>query len=263
MSVVIHGHGPAPAQGSVPLVLLHGFPLDRRMWDGVIEHLDGVPIYAVDLPGFGAAADAAEPTGATLESFADALAQALHERGVQQAVIAGLSMGGYVLLAFIERHPQLLAGVGLLDTKASADTVEARAARLAVARNALDEAGSGAVAAMIESLVGPATVSTRPAVVEQLRSWLADAPPPGIAAAQRAMAVRPDRLEVLRALDVPALVLRGEQDSLSGPEEHEAMAALLNTEVVTVPDVGHMSAVEDAASVAEALADLHRRASAQ
>lgn len=259
MTAVVHQHGPTGPNSAVPLVLLHGFPLDARMWDDVIVELPAVPVLAVDLPGFGAAVDSAEPEGATLESFADAVAFALAQEQVRGAVIAGLSMGGYVAMALAERHPELFAGIALLDTKASADGVEARAARLAVARSALEEAGAGAVAPMVETLLGPSSTTGRPEVLEQVRTWLSQAPPAGIAAAQRAMASRPDRLDAL-ALDVPALVLRGAEDGLATVQDHEQMAAALKVEVTTVPAVGHLSAVEDPASVAAALADLHQRA---
>lgn len=259
MTAVVHHHGLPIEPGAVPLVLLHGFPFDARMWDEVIAELDQVPVLAVDLPGFGAAAQWAQAEGATLESFADAAAEAVRGAGASQAVVAGLSMGGYVLMAMAQRHRDLVAGVALLDTKAEADTAEAAAARLDVARQAVGGEGADAVAGMVDAVLGPTTTQQRPEVVQQVQAWLAEASPQAIAAGQRAMAMRPERLHVLASLGVPALVLYGAQDAMTGAKEHEAMAEALGTEAVMVDGVGHLSAVEAPEQVAGALADLYRR----
>ncbi len=263
MSDFVHRYGTWPASTDAPLVLLHGFPLDSRMWTTVIGELPELPVIAVDLPGFGKASDAETPGG--LEGFADALAQALADEGVQRAVVAGLSMGGYVAMALAQSHPQMLAGIGLLDTKASADAPEARANRLDVAQRALGDEGAAVVAPMIEALVGPTTAAHRPEVVAQLREWLAQAPPAGIARAQRAMAARVDRHAVLERLgsrQLPALVLRGSEDALATGDDHQKMAQALGTDVVSIEGAGHMSALEDPVPVAAALGELYRRAEA-
>ena len=260
MSAVVHRYGPPPGANRPPLVLLHAFPFDARMWDPVRDALPRVPVLVVDLPGFGAARAWAEPEGATLESFADAVAEALGHAGVHTAVVVGVSMGGYVAMALAERYPGLFAGIGLLDTKAAADPPEARANRLAVARRALEE-GAVAVSGMADDVVGPTTTQHRPQVVQQVRQWLAQAPPEGIAAAQRALALRPDRLTVLQDLQVPALVLYGVEDAITGEEDHGAMGAALRTEPVRVPEAGHLAAVEQPEQVAAALAELVQRAS--
>lgn len=258
MTAVVHHHGPPIDSGAVPLVLLHAFPFDARMWDEVIARLDQVPVLAVDLPGFGDAAHSAEPEGATLESFADAVAEAVRGAGVSQAVMGGVSMGGYVLMALAERHRAMLAGVALLDTKAEEDTADAAAGRLAMARRVLEE-GAGAAAGMVDAVLGPTTRQQRPEVVQRVQAWLTGAAPQAIAAGQRAMAMRPDRLHVLESLSVTALVLYGSQDAITGAKEHEAMAAALGTEAVVVDGAGHLSAVEAPDQVAAALTDLYRR----
>ena len=263
MAVVVHRHHPAGVADVVPLVLLPAFPFDSRMWQEVVAALPGVPTLTVDLPGFGAAHEWAEPEGTTLGSYADALADALDGAEVRKAVVAGVSMGGYVLLALAERYPGLLAGVGLLDTKASADTSEATANRLAIARRALGEEGAGAVIGMLSNMLSPTTARQRPEVVQRVREWLEQAPPAAIAAAQRAMAQRPDRLAVLDGLDVPALVLYGADDAITGQDDHEAMGSTLGTEPVRVPEAGHLAAVEQPRQVASALTRLHEAALAR
>lgn len=233
-----------------PLVLLHAFPVDHRMWDGVISRLDGVPVLRIDAPGFGAS-PVANADG--LEVYADLVAQVLSEQEVTRAAVAGLSMGGYTALALADHHGPLVAGLGLLDTKASADPAAGRQARLDMAAASPSE-GAGVLTAMPDQLLSEYTLSSRPQVVEQLREWIAEADGQAIAWAQRSMATRPDRLSVLSEFaDRPALVLRGSDDPTASHAEHEAMAQVLRTDVVTVPEAGHFSALEDPEAVAAAL----------
>jgi pimeloyl-ACP methyl ester carboxylesterase len=263
-------HGP---DEPLPLVLLHAFPLHRSMWDDVVAELADLPLITLDAPGFGGSPDAealGEALGEssspgqlqepTLDLYADAVAVALHDGGVDRAVVAGLSMGGYATLALAERHPDLLAGVGLLDTRAAADPPAARKDRLRVAEEAAGTKGTDAVAPMVQKVLGPTSHAERPDVVARVRGWLGEAPPSGISWAQRAMAARPDRLAALEALDVPALVLRGSEDAQSSQEDAESMAsALRDVEVVVVPRAGHLSAVEQPREVATALRALRER----
>lgn len=256
-----------PGDG-VPLVLLHAFPLDALMWEDVVMRLPDVPVLTMDAPGFGdsppyevvAAAVGCGPEP-SIDTYADAVVTSLAREGVSRAVVCGLSMGGYAALAIAERHPWLVAGIGLLDTKATADDDGARAGRLAVAAAAEGEAGADAVAPMVEVLLGATTKAERPDLVLEMQGLLAAAPPAGIAWAQRAMAARPDRLAVLAGLDVPGLVVRGSEDVPSPQAAAEAMAgALVDCELLVVPGVGHLSALEDPDAVAEALRRLWHRA---
>lgn len=246
-------YGPEPDDGGPPLVLLHGFPLDSRMWAPVISAAPQLPVITIDAPGFGASAQ----IDGGLEEYADAVAATLDHAGIIRAVVAGLSMGGYTVLALAERHPGLLAGVGLLDTKASPDPEEKQAGRLQMAEEALGAGGAQVVAPMLDSLLAP---HAREEVQTEVSEWLSHAPPSGIAWAQRAMAARPDRLAALTTLEVPGLVLRGTQDALASQAEHQEMATALGTEVLQVDGAGHLSAVESPREVAAALADLYTRA---
>ena len=261
--LALHRHGP---DEQPPLVLLHGFPLDATMWADVVALLPDLPVITVDAPGFGgspspdAVAEAlGRPSDPALETYADAVAASLREAGADRAVVAGLSMGGYAVLALAERHRGLLMGVGLLDTKAAADDAAARANRVAVA-DAAAQQGSAAVAPMLTQVLGGTTQAERPAVVDRMRIALAAAPPIGISWAQRAMAARPDRLAALEDLEVPVLVLRGAEDEMSPQAAANAMAQVLSdVEVVVVPHAGHMSAMEAPEAVADALRRLYER----
>lgn len=263
--LALYRSGPAEP---VPVLLLHGFPLDALMWEPLIQLLPDVPVLAVDAPGFGdspsfeevAAAVGAGPEP-SLETYADAVVATARAAGVGRAVVCGLSMGGYVALAIAERHPGFVAGIGLLDTKAVADDDAARANRFRVADAAAGESGAAAVAPMVNALLGATSREERLALVVEIEGMLAAAPVPGIVWGQRAMAVRPDRLAVLAGLSVPGLALRGAEDVLSTQENVEDMArALADSEVVVVPAAGHMSAMENPEPVAEALRRLRARA---
>jgi pimeloyl-ACP methyl ester carboxylesterase len=251
-------HELRPGTG-LPLVLLHAFPLDARMWTDVAALLPGTaPVLAVDLPGLGAAGGAPLPDP-SLDAAADAVAAALAAAGHGRAVVAGLSMGGYVALALAERHPDLLAGIGLLDTKATADADDARANRLRVA-GVVESAGTvDEVLPMATALLGSAS-RERPELVARLEALIGAQPPAGVAWSQRAMAARPDRTAVLAGYRGPALVLVGEEDGPTPPAQARAMADVLGVQPVVVAAAGHLTAVEAPAVVADALADLVRRA---
>ncbi|SDB80824.1 Pimeloyl-ACP methyl ester carboxylesterase [Raineyella antarctica] len=257
-----HRHGTVPAEGSlaeVPLVLLHAFPFDATMWHDVVAELDDIPVLTVDAPGFGDSAPLqGEPS---LVPYADAIVADLAELGVHRAVVAGLSMGGYTLLEIASRRPEVLAGLALLDTKATADDDDARAARLAAADEAEGEGGNEVVSGLLLKALSPITLANRPQVVDQVREDLGRAPAAGIAWAQRAMAARPDHLEALGLISAPAIVLRGEHDTMGTAADARQMASrLADVEMIEIPEAGHFSHVETPAAVAQAVHALYLRA---
>lgn len=251
-------HGTLPPQGQVeeiPLVLLHAFPYDASMWLDVVQELDDLPVLTVDAPGFGSPAVDEE----SLEAYADAVVADLASLGVARAVVAGLSMGGYTALAIAERRPELLAGLGLLDTKAGADDADARQTRLDAAAGA--DRGEDVVGESYQKHLSPHTLESRPEVVETVRELLAKAPTAGIAWAQRAMAARPDRLQALGMISAPSLVVRGSDDALSPAEANQAMVEVLaDAHFVEIENAGHLTNFEAPAELAGALHRLYVRA---
>ncbi|MFG2695557.1 alpha/beta fold hydrolase [Kitasatospora sp. NPDC048407] len=230
-----------------PLVLLHAFPLSARMWEGQLERVPGPAgddawVVAPDQRGFGTAPLGEEPP--SLDTAADDLVHLLDELGIDQAVLGGLSMGGYVAMAFARRHPERLAGLILADTKATPDTDAARANRERIATTVLER---GSVDLLneentAENLLAP---GTDPELTDAVRQMIAEADPAAIAWAQRAMAARPDSLEVLAALEVPAAVIVGELDTVTPLAEARMMAdALHDAELTVIPAVGHLSSLE-------------------
>jgi pimeloyl-ACP methyl ester carboxylesterase len=170
-------------------------------------------------------------------------------------VFCGISLGGYVAMEIVRQDPERVAGVALVDTKATADDDEARANRHRVAEQVLDSGSTEALArAMLPNLLGATTRNARPEVVERVRGWILEADPAGVALAQRAMAARPDSLADLAALAAPGLVLWGSEDALSSREQQDLMVdAMRDARFVEVPACGHLSAVEDPGAVTTAL----------
>lgn len=249
-TVIVNSSG--PASSGPPLVLLAPFPFDGRVWAEVAGLL-GADAWTVDPPGFGGDPDA-DPS---LDAYAQAVLDALDARGVGRFVVAGNSMGGYAAMALADLAPDRIAGLGLFGTKSTADTDEGRAGRLAM--SSAVESGTPvpeALGAMRGKLLGASTVSTRPEVDAQVDAWIAQATPVGIAWAQRAMAARPDRTEVLAGLAVPAVVVRGSEDALMDAASQQVMADALGVEVDELAGCGHLIPLEAPAAAAEALARL-------
>jgi 3-oxoadipate enol-lactonase len=239
-----------------PVVLLHAFPLDGRMWAPQVEALAGsYQLIVPDLRGFGAARDQAVGE-ASMDLLADDLARLLDARGLDRAVVCGLSLGGYVAFAFARRHGQRLSGLVLLDTRAGADGEQARTARLEMAERVLAE-GNGFVAeAMVPRLLGETSRRERPELVERVTGMILDQDPRGIAGAQRGMAARPDAHDLLGSIAVPTLVVTGEEDQVTGPEEGRALAAAIpGARFLLVERAGHLVNLEQPEPVDEALLD--------
>ncbi|MBB5790676.1 alpha/beta fold hydrolase [Jiangella mangrovi] len=230
---------------SLPVVLIHAFPLTPAVFDGVTERLPGTTVIAPALRGFGGPDAAGEPS---LDTYADDVAAELDRRGVERAVVGGLSLGGYVTMAMLRRHPDRVAGVILMDTKASEDTDEARANRLRMA-DAVEKHGTRALRPMLDTLLGATTHRDRPGLVTQVTAWLDAARPDGVAWAQRAMAARPPSFDTLhdaaaRGLEAATVVV-GAEDTMTGPDEAAAMASALGGVTVHVVDeAGHLSPLE-------------------
>lgn len=258
--------------GTLPLVLLHGFPMDHRMWWDVTDLLPGErTVIAPDLPGFGSSPSGpdvargvgVDPGTPSIDVMGDGLVASLHHAGITRAVVAGLSMGGYVALSVLERHPNLVAGLGLIDTKATADDDAARTKRLEVADTVLREHRVDAVFGMRTSVLGATNRVSRPDLVQRVEGWICDQGPEAIAWAQRAMAARPDRTALLTGFTKPALVVVGDEDELAPVAVAQGMAdRLADAELVVVPRSGHLTSNENPEPVASGLGSLLLRADA-
>jgi len=233
-----------------PVVLLHGFAMNRSIWvDMAASHLGDQRVILPDLRGHGES-DAPEGTYSMSLLAAD-LAYLLDDLGIEQAVVCGHSMGGYVALAFAKHYPQRLAGLGLITTNAQADPEDKRSGRLALIEQVRKQ-GSVAVA---ESLAP--RLSNDPSVVDQAQQMIGAADPQGLIGALAGMAERPDRTDLLPQLTVPALVVAGEVDQITDFAAAKAMAeALPQGRFLSIPGVGHLPMTEAPAVLGDGLRSL-------
>jgi 3-oxoadipate enol-lactonase len=242
----------------VPVLLVHGFPLDHTMWSAQIDALaDRCRVIAPDLRGFGQSTlGTIDPEqGISMERYADDLAELLDVMAVgEPVVLVGFSMGGYIAWQFVRKYAARLRALVQCDTRAAADTDEARAGRLKMAEN-VAQWGSARVAEMMgPKLLSPQTFSTKPNVVTAVRKVVENTSPAAIAAAQRGMATRPDMTDLLPTISVPALVVVGAQDAISPPREMRDIAATIpGAKFVEIPQSGHMTTMENPEAVNAAL----------
>jgi pimeloyl-ACP methyl ester carboxylesterase len=258
LNVFERGAGPA-------VVFIHGFPLNHTMW---IEQLDALSannrLIAPDLRGFGQSS--ASDCTVTIEQFADDIAQMLDEIAARQPVcLCGLSMGGYVAFQFIRKYRERVRSLVLCDTRSVRDTPEAAEGRRQLADKVISEGTAAIAQSMLPRLLHPQTAQRQPLVAEAVREMILSGDPRGIAAASRGMAERPDATPLLSTISVRTLVLVGEQDAISPPEEMRKLAdGIPHAQFLVVPEAGHMAPVENPAFVNDALTrflanELHAR----
>jgi 3-oxoadipate enol-lactonase len=235
------------------VVLLHAFALSQRMWDEQVAALaPRVRVITFDWRGFGGSGFGERPV--TMETFADDLAGLLDALQVERATICGLSMGGYAAFAFYRRHAARVAALILADTKAGADTDEARRARYEMAAAVRRDGVSSLPGQVLGKWLAPETLEARPHVAEKVRAMIVGNEAEAVARAQEAMAARADSTPVLGNISCPALVIVGEKDALTPPGEAEKIAAGIGgARLVTIPAAGHLSNLENPAPFNRAL----------
>jgi len=241
--------------GEGPLaVLIHGFPLDHSVWLDQLEGLAHVRrCVTLDLRGFGKS-DPTTHRSLTMEMLADDVAGLIDALGAHGADVVGLSMGGYVALALWELRPTLVRSLTFVDTRAAADTPDGRAGRDAMIDRLLDRGRIGLADEMVQALLGPAPSIQ---VQARLRSMIEGTRYETMVAALLGMKDRADRSALLPRIDVPALVIGGEEDTLIPPEVMKAMArAIPGARTTIVPGAGHLPPIERPDAVNEALIEL-------
>jgi 3-oxoadipate enol-lactonase len=236
-----------------PVVLIHGYPFNRSLWNEQVEALsNSYRVIVPDLRGFGET-DASTGT-ATMNRMAQDVGQLLDHLRISQAVIGGLSMGGYVALAFYKQFPSRVRTLVLADTRAQADTEEAKQTRAQQAEKALSEGMAGIADAMLPKLLTPETVSKRPEVVKRVRDMMLKTKPEGAAAALLGMAEREDQTELLSRVTSPTLILVGAEDAITPVADSEKMRdCIAGSRLVVLENAGHVSNLERTEQFNEAL----------
>jgi pimeloyl-ACP methyl ester carboxylesterase len=244
----------------LPVVLLHAFPFSRAMWRPQREALQSeCRIITPDLRGFGGTAgfDGAP----TVERMADDVAELLDALNITDpAVIGGLSMGGYVALAFARRYPLRLRALILADTRAEADSAEAKANRERLIAFGRTHPANDIFEQMLPKLIGDDTRARRPEVVAEARRIAAAQKPAGIVAALEALRDRPDATPHLHTISAPTLVLVGSEDALTPPAVAQTLTAgISGARPVIIQGAGHLSNLEQPEAFNDAVRGLLRQ----
>jgi 3-oxoadipate enol-lactonase len=228
-----------------PIVLLHGFPFNRTLWREQVEALrDRYTVITVDLRGHG---ETPAPQGpATMEEMARDVAALLDELRINaRVVLGGLSMGGYVVLAFYQLFPERVRALLLADTRPHADTEEAKLNREETATRALREGIRTIADAMLPKLLTDATHAEQPQIVQRIRDMILHTDPRGAASALRGMAVRRDHTELLREIKCPTLIIVGSLDAITPPADAQLMhREIRGSRLEVIEGAGHVSNVE-------------------
>jgi pimeloyl-ACP methyl ester carboxylesterase len=223
----------------VDLLLIHGFPFDRTIWEAQAAALSSsFRVIAPDLRGFGGTPGIA----ASIDDYAMDMLQLLDRLGLSSAAVAGHSMGGYVLFSMLRLAPERVSAAAFVSSRASGDSDQARSAREENARRALAEGTAFLADSMTERLLGGADSPVTPRIRQMIRA----APPAGVAAALRAMAARPDSTPLLSSIRIPCLVVAGRRDKIVPPAESESMSrSIPGARLLWFENSGHMPMLEE------------------
>jgi len=236
----------------LPIVLIHGFPFDATMWRHQAEHFRGKgrTVITPNLPGFGGT-PALPRDQASMEAFAALVHDVIQKEAAGKAIVGGLSMGGYVLLALLRDYPKSVAAAMLIDTRADPDSAEARANRL----KSIDEIQANGPGKVYEGMMGRALgKNPSPAVRDEVRAIMEKQPPEGMMNALWAMAKRRDQMDLLAQLKVPVLIVVGAEDAITPPSVALNMQSHApHAIVVQIAAAGHMSPLEQPAAVNAAI----------
>jgi|SRR5580658_1154116 3-oxoadipate enol-lactonase len=236
-----------------PVVLLHPFPANHEFWLPVAEALcTRYRVILPDLRGHGESGAGEGP--ATMEKHAADLARVMDDADLARAPIIGVSIGGYALFEFWRNHRNRVAALGLCNTKAPADISEARAARLQAANEVLERGTEPFFESMIPKLFGQTTRDTRPDLVEGALRLMRKMSPQHLAQVQRGMAARPDSVETLKTINVPTLLVTGDEDLMTGVNEAQLMHQhIAGSQLRVIPKAGHYAPWEQPKDAAKVL----------
>ena len=237
-----------------PVVFLHGFPHNRSLWAPQVHGLlDRARCVAPDLRGFGETSVAGPYS---MDQYADDVASLLDQLRIERAMIAGLSMGGYVAFSFWRRHRSRVRALLLADTRAGADSGAARLKRDDMIAMATERGSTAVADAMITGMVGKGTRSRSPEVVEEVYRMLAGAPVGGIIGALESLKARVDSTSTLATIDVPTLIVVGDEDVLTPVSESRVMhEGIRGSTLEIIAGAGHVSTVERPAAFNHVLSE--------
>ena len=227
-----------------PIVLLHAFPLNGRMFEPQMEAVaETRRLVAPDLPGFGRSPRT--PAQPDVRYYAECIRGLLDRLGLERVVLGGVSMGGYVTFECIRLFSGRVSGLILANTRPEPDTEEMRENRKKMAQRVAEEGVEILIELQMERLLARSTLENDEEVVDKVRAMILESSPDGVVAALGAMRERPDSTSLLPKINVPTLVVGGEEDAISSPEVMAAMAGKIpDSRHLTLPRAGHLSNLE-------------------
>ena len=247
-AVEVHG------TGADAVLFIHGFPLDRRMWRHLTSTLTGWKRIAPDLRGMGLTR--LPDTQYAIADLADDMVGLLDALGQDRAVVCGLSMGGYVAFEMWRRHSDRITGLILANTKAAADDRAARRGRDETIKLVTQEGPASLADQMIPKLLGTSSLNAMPRVVEHLRNMITETSVDGIVAALKAMKSRSDSTQLLSSIDIPTLVLTGEDDKIVPVGTAKEMAKKIpGAQFVSIAEAGHLTPLEQPIAVSRVIGE--------
>jgi len=236
----------------LPLVLVHGFPLDNRIWEAQLSALsDKYRVIAPDLPGFG---KSQPPKPFTMESLADSLHAFLSQIKALPFALAGLSMGGYMSFAYERKYPTDLKALILVDTKAEADTPDGKTGRNKMIETARTSGSPAIAAAMMPKMLSPQSLQSRPQLVQQVKTIMEACPAQTIEYALAAMRDRNDFRDCCPSVAIPTLIIVGDADAITPPAVAESMnKSIPHSKLNLIKGAGHLSTMEQPEQVNQAM----------
>jgi 3-oxoadipate enol-lactonase len=225
------------------VVLLHPFPLNHHFWNGVSAQLS--TRYRLILPDLRGHGESELGEGAaTMEKLADDLAGLCRQERINKAFFVGVSLGGYLLFEFCRRYRDHVAALVLANTRPGAETPEGKANRLQLADRVLHEGTAGFIEEMLSKLMSQATRTNRPDLVDVTRKMMQSMSAEDIAGVQRGMADRPDSVATLSTINVPTLLIAGDEDSIPLSEFELMRQRIPGSRLQVISQAGHYAALE-------------------
>lgn len=240
---------------ALPLVLLHPFPLNSHFWKNQLSGLSRERhVIAPNFRGYGATVIEASDR-ISIETFASDIRKTMRNLSVPRAIFAGCSMGGYVLFELWRQEPSLVAGMAFIDTRAEADTEEARQKRMDTIEK-IQQAGTADLPGSVADYLSSKTQENAPAVERDVRSWAEEPSCETVIKSLEMLAKRPDSVPTLATINVPTVVIVGEDDKVTPPDAAKVIAENIpESKLAIIPDAGHFSPLENPAAVNQAMQD--------
>jgi 3-oxoadipate enol-lactonase len=239
-----------------PVVLLHAFPLSRRMWNAqaIALEAEGCRVIVPDLRGFGESHNFSDIN--TMEDMAQDIFEILETLEIERAIVGGLSMGGYVTVNFLKKFPEKISALILCDTNANSDTEDAREARFDLIEKIETEGAQALIDEMLPKLICENTKQNKKELVAEIEEMFRKVNPQAAVAALRGLAARIDNTDLLDKISVPTLLIFGVEDKVTHLEAAEKMAgAIPNAKLVKIANAGHYSNLEQPEAFNQALID--------